>query len=405
MRIGILTYHQSVNNGAVMQAYALSRRLKELYPACEVEIVDYRMNTVEKTYAYTLEQYLSSSSFRVKIRRCLDLIRDPQYLRRYRRRTEVFASCLDQLPLSPLCIRSDDLDEVSAYINERYDILVVGSDAIWNYLSRGFKNAYLPGDEIRTAKLSYAASCYGMDFFKAPDSEREIIRSSLNGFRFIGVRDNATEEFVRWSGSLTEPVHTCDPTVFLEVNKLPVNEDLLRQKLKRAGFDFKRPTIGIMGTDRMVKMVRRLFGRKYQIAALYEPVKGADVNPYDLTPYEWAYVFRYFKLTITTFFHGTLVSLRNGVPVVCIALNSEFAKVHMPKTLDILTRLGFADWYFETDYETKNIEAIKQRVEDFLAGDYKEQVLAALDREAESFEAFNMALKQLINVSRYKDND
>ena len=42
MKIGILTFHQSVNNGAVMQAYSLSKRLKREYPDDEIEIINYR---------------------------------------------------------------------------------------------------------------------------------------------------------------------------------------------------------------------------------------------------------------------------------------------------------------------------------------------------------------------------
>ena len=69
-----------------------------------------------------------------------------------------------------------------------------------------------------------------------------------------------------------------------------------------------------------------MYGDKYQIVALYNYIKGADVNLYDVTPFEWAYAFRYFKVTFTTFFHGTMLSLRNGTPLICIALKTDFAK-------------------------------------------------------------------------------
>lgn len=396
MRIGILTFHQSVNNGAVMQAYSLSRKIKELYPSCEVEIVDYRMKKVQEGYSYTLRSYLGQASLSKQIRKCLYLVRHPLFLRRNQWRTAVFRGCMAKLPLSPRCIQSDTPDEVFAYVNERYDILIVGSDAIWNYLSRGYGNAYLPDRSVTCLKMSYAASCYGMDFLKRPDHEREGIRNALDDFAFVGVRDDATEELVRWSGSHAVPVHTCDPTAFLDVNDLPIDEAVLRKKLEKRGFDFSKPTIGMMGSSRMLKMIRRMYGRQYQIAALYEYTKGADVNLYDLEPYEWAYVFRYFKVTFTTYFHGTLLSLRNGTPVICVALATEFAKVHTPKTLDVLTRLGFADWYFKTDYQSQNIHEMKRKADEFLSGDYHERILSAMDREAASFDTFHDALKQLI---------
>jgi hypothetical protein len=244
--------------------------------------------------------------------------------------------------------------------------------------------------------MSYAASCYGMDFLKCPDIERDGIRNALNKFSFVGVRDGATEDFVRWSGSGSIPVHTCDPTVFLDVNDLPIDGVGLHRKLKDHGFDFTKPTIGMMGTKQMLKMIRRMYGKKYQVVALYEYVAGADVNLYDLEPYEWAYVFRYFKMTFTTYFHGTLLSLRNGTPVICIALNTEFAKVHTPKTLDILLRIGYPQWYFTTDYKTLNLEAIKKQADDFLLNDYRQSILDVMDEEARSFENFHTSLQQYI---------
>ena len=379
-----------------MQAYSLSRKIRESYPSCEVEIVDYRMKKVQEGYSYTLRSYLGHASLSKRIRKCLYLVRNPLFLRRNQRRTTVFRGCMAKLPLSPRCIQSDAPDEVFTYVNERYNILIVGSDAIWNYLSRGYGNAYLPDRSVTCVKMSYAASCYGMDFLKRPDHEREEIRNALDDFAFVGVRDGATEDFVRWSGSQAIPVHTCDPTVFLDVNDLPIDEAALRKKLERRGFDFSKPTIGMMGSAHMLKMIRRMYGKKYQIAALYEYTKGADVNLYDLEPYEWAYVFRYFKVTFTTYFHGTLLSLRNGTPVICVALVTEFAKVHTPKTLDVLTRLGFAEWYFKTDYQSQNIQEMKRKADEFLSGDYHERILSAMDREAASFDTFRDALKQLI---------
>lgn len=395
MRIGILTYHQSINNGAVMQAYSLSTAIKNRFPSCDVEIVDYQMKKINDNYSYSLLSYLSNSSMKLFIKKCLNLLKHPMYLKNKRRRTAVFNECLNKLPLSPKRIIDDKDNELVQYINERYDILIVGSDAIWNYVSRGFPNAYLPSKKVTCKKLSYAASCYGMNFLTRSNDEKEYIKESLNDFSFIGVRDTATEEFVKWSECVNIPVHTCDPTFFLDVDNLPIDDKSLQKKLIERGFDFDKPTIGIMGTDKMLKMVRSLYGRKYQIVALYEYIDGADVNLYDLEPYEWAYVFRYFKVTYTTYFHGTLLSLRNGIPVICIALDTEFAKYHTPKTLDVLKRLGFDDWYFKTDYKEVNITSIKQKSDELLGSDHKNEILSAMNKEAKTLDHFIEVLQKM----------
>ncbi len=403
MRIGILTFHQSVNNGAVMQAYSLSSRLQKDFPSATVEIIDYRMPKVEKTYSYTIKSYYAHSTLRSFLGKTKKLLIHPKFLKRMQKRTKIFERNLDTLPLSKSKIISDGTQEVFKYIDENYDVLIVGSDAIWNYKFRGFPTAYLPGRQVAACKLSYAASCYGMDFLVQNEGERKAIKEALNEFSFIGVRDKASEDFVKWSGCEVEPVHTCDPTVFLDVNTLPVDENGLHEKMEKRGFDFSKPAIAVMGSPDLFEMIRNFYGKKYQIVALYEYIKDADVNLYDLSPYEWAYAFRFFKLTFTTYFHGTLVSLRNGTPVICIALQTEFAKKHTPKTLDVLTRLGLENWYFESDYKSLNIDLIKQTADDFLQNDYKKQILAAMDNEAKSYTLFKKHLENTIkNMERQK---
>ena len=95
-----------------------------------------------------------------------------------------------------------------------------------------------PSPALNVKKMSYAASCYGMDFLNSTDAHKGSIKSVLDAFDFIGVRDTATEDFVKWSGCTATAHHTCDPTVFLDVNDLPVDENTIKEKLKKRGFDF-----------------------------------------------------------------------------------------------------------------------------------------------------------------------
>ena len=93
MKIGILTFHQSVNNGAVMQAYALSKRLKEEYPDDEIEIINYRKKSVDRIYSYPVSEYFRVRSIKSFVKKVLDLIVDPHLLKRMRYRTKVFNRC------------------------------------------------------------------------------------------------------------------------------------------------------------------------------------------------------------------------------------------------------------------------------------------------------------------------
>ena len=48
MKVGILTFHNAINYGAVLQAYALQQSVMALGAECE--IIDYRCPAVEKQY-------------------------------------------------------------------------------------------------------------------------------------------------------------------------------------------------------------------------------------------------------------------------------------------------------------------------------------------------------------------
>ncbi len=397
MKIGILTFHKSTNNGAVIQAYSLSNKIKDAFPDCGVEIIDYSTQAIYDYYHFSFKKELKNlfKEFSVlNIKRII--LKAYEYLYYKRKRNKVFEKCQNKLMLSDYSILDNSFHKLFKIISEKYDVLVVGSDAVWNYVTRGFPNAYFPDGTVTCAKMSYAASCYGMDFLKCPEQNRVKMGEIFSDFKFIGVRDGATEEMVKWSGCQLSPVHTCDPTVFLDVNNLPIDVEALKKKLKKRGFDFEKPTIGVMGSPEMCRMIRALYGKEYQIVALYNRLKDADVNLYDLEPFEWAYMFRCFKITFTTFFHGTLLSMRNGTPVICISHGMDFEKVHTPKTLDVLHRLGYSGWYFKTDYKGKNFDIIKQKADELMGKDMKEEILDRMNKEAESFKPFCDKLEELL---------
>ena len=395
MKIGILTFHKSINNGAVLQCYSLWKKLTDVFPEEIVEVIDYEMPKIKKRDNLKFSKHIKGRNPVVTVAKFFKFLIDPNSFFSFKKRRIIFENTDNMFKTSDEKIFDDGTEKLFNYINENYDVVIVGSDAIWNYLLRGFPNPYFLDDSLKVKKVTYAASCFGMDYEKIPAEQKARISEILSSYLFLGTRDVASEKFLDYIGCSVSPVHTCDPTVFLNVNDLPVKEDELKRKLISKGFDFNKNTIAVMGTEIMCRMVKEMYGDSYQIVALYNYCKSADVNLYELNPYEWAYVFRYFKLTFTTFFHGTLLSLRNGVPLICIDLNTEFGKKHTPKTLDVLKRVGFEDWYFSTDYKSQNLDKIKAKADELLAGDYHDAIISAMDKEAESFEAFNNALKAI----------
>lgn len=405
MKIGILTFHKSINNGAVMQCFSLSKRIQIDYENVEVEVIDYHMPKIIQSYDNSLRQYFKNGNIIVKFKKLIKLILNPRKLQRLNKRNIVFENAFMKLPLSKHTILSDNSDLLINYINKNYDVVIVGSDAIWNYVTRGFPNPYFLNNYVSASKLTYAASCYGMPFENIPNEQKKIIGEILSSYEFLGVRDDESANFAKFVGVQgPQIIHTCDPTVFLDVDDLPINEEELKVKLIKRKFDFKKPSICVMGSEDMCSMVRKMYGKQYQIVGLYNYYKNVDVNLYDLSPFEWAYVFRFFKLTFTTYFHGTMLSLRNGIPVICIALNTEYSKTHKTKVADFLERVELLDWYFDTDYKTKNIELIKKKADEILSTETKDLIISKMSEEAKSYYAFKIKLDEVIREKQKNEN-
>lgn len=388
MKIGILTFHRSINNGAFMQCYSLSKKLQQEFPNDVVEVIDYHMPRVDKIAYDTSLRGLLRGSLRKKIRVIAQFPFEVQALRQKRQRKEAFERALKYLPLSSEQFYDDNPAKMFEYIDNNYDVVVAGSDAIWNYNLRGYPNPYFLSRELKAIKMSYAASCYGMNYDNIPQCQIAEIQSILNTYNFIGVRDTESEKMLKFVGGVVNPIHTCDPTFFLDVNALPIDKSSFESKLKQKGFDFNRRTIGIMGNEAMCRMIRKMFGKQYQLVSLYNYNKLCDVNLNDITPIEWAYAFRYFNVTVTTYFHGTLLSLRNGVPVVSIALQTEYSSKHETKVHDVLRRLGLLDCYFETEYKTTNIEPIKSKIKKSIDSDVKALIIERVNNEADTIMPF-----------------
>jgi len=403
MRIGILTYHRSNNYGAFMQAYSLSTRLKKDFPDCEVSIIDYMSKEVYYIYNKSIKGLIYLVINAKPLRRKLSYMR--LYLADYKKKKANSLQSVDdaffeegrkQLLLSPETIITDNYRTISNYINKNFDIVVVGSDAVWNWQIRPFPNVYFLGDKIKTKKLSYAASSYAQPFKNLSDAVKNEINNSWSSFDYLGVRDNITEDFVKFINPKLKPHHNCDPTVFLDINNLPVDKEIVRLKLIEAGFNPNKKAIGIMAHSWLARLVKNSLGDEYQIISVYNKNEYADVNLLNLNPFEWASAFSFFDLTITNYFHGNLLSLKNGTPTLIVEQKSDYNQDYQSKIRDLMTRIDLLDYCYYSD--EINEVSLHEKVDGILNNKdiLKHKIKQRMMKEGEVFGCFEEALKQLI---------
>lgn len=331
MNVGILTFHRSINYGAFMQSYALSQELQVRYKKHVVEVIDFEYMRKHKHYR--------SSIYRFPL--------GIESLVRYER----FQHDLSRLPLSEKSFITEDTNSLCEYIKSRYDVVIVGSDAVWTYQGKmPLDNPYwLFGDKLNSVtKISYAASAFSSDFNAITKDEREVIKERLSSFYYIGVRDTATKNFVD-SLDLGKEVHiNHDPTFFLE----PSDNVKLAQKTLRKNFIFNnKECISFMTRSlRGINELREALHEQYNLLHFYR----RDRQRYDLidsrcrflnnvSPLEWYNLYGQMTLNLSNYFHGACLGIINHVPTIVV---DDFQQSYTSKYAQLMKDLGLEDRLF-----------------------------------------------------------
>lgn len=120
MRIGIITFHASLNCGSMLQAFALQNVLAEKYGA-EVEIINYS-NWGQRNYYANWDWFLRPAVLRSNIKALF------HYDAIEKMRTDYLEFENQYLNLTPKLMKHKH--ELNG-IDKNYDIVVAGGDQVW----------------------------------------------------------------------------------------------------------------------------------------------------------------------------------------------------------------------------------------------------------------------------------
>lgn len=128
-----------------------------------------------------------------------------------KKREQVFREFIDQKLKKSVRVNSkDDIPD------SKYDILVCGSDQIWNYGATGENDPmYFLDVGTTKCKFSYAASAGS---FKFPKLEHDKYSRLLGNLRFIGVREKFLHDYLKEEFNLDSVVNP-DPTLFVKADE------------------------------------------------------------------------------------------------------------------------------------------------------------------------------------------
>ena len=386
IRIGIITFHRSINYGAFLQSYALSQKLKSDFDF-DVEIIDFeyfKKNLWQKLIVFKRSRII--------------------YIYKYIRQFFAFRLSLKKLPLSKKKFVDLNAKKVIEFINKNYDYIIVGSDGVWAYNSfnLGVENIYFL-KSINVKKISYAACAFGLDYNNINMNDRKYITESLDSFDYIGVRDSGTYRFAKEHCQKDNIFYNCDPTILL---KKP-NNDLIPNILKRYGLKMDKPIIGMMiDNDLISKRVREVYGEKYQIVSLFNHNKYADTFLYDLTPFEWSQVFQIFKLLFTSYFHGSLLCLKNEVPVIAVQ-GYPYNEKYISKIEQVFSDLGLQEYCFiASKIDKKELERMMVLADYTLNNEdvVLSRIVNGLAAEEKKYTSLRNYFKEIENAKKNKSN-
>lgn len=377
MKIGILTFHRPINYGAFLQAFSLSNQLKNCFPESDVEIIDYIAPKERKTIYLNILRTAKYYGVDAALKELSKL--------------RVFKKELNNLPLSQRFFCKEPLEEIFDYINNTYDLLVIGSDAIFNWNQNGYPTAFIPQYQFDIPVLTYAASVHGLRYLK--EGMYPKLRECGQAFSkmiAVGVRDKNTERFVKLCNETVEPIHCCDPTVVLDLKALyALPHRTLTEIQQNYRINLSTPYIVLMIEDQAIATdIYNEYHKSYTIVSLFKKNKMADAFLYDLSAVEWALVISRASLVVTNFFHGTLLALKQNVPALVVDM-SKYDEPYEGKLCDLMCRrLLLPELYIKQgDWQNSKKEMISL-ADDCLGGIFAKRIADGIDSEEKFFRTF-----------------
>lgn len=283
MKIGIITHHYVKNYGAYLQARALMGVLENLDPNADISIVNY----IEKKHWY--KNIIHILHFRLG----KDNVKSY-----YEKVKQLFMFSRYEHSLT----HSKRVYNVSQIEQLGNDVIIIGSDEVWNIHSSGFnplKFGY--GFNASTKLATYAPSAGAVtEETNVPDKVKE----GLENIKYLSARDNETKKFVKRAVG-KEAQKVLDPTLLYDFDK-----EIDEQGIESLPYKY----ILIYDCKLTKEQIQKL--KSYAQEKELKIIGGGDcMEYYDdikicLSPYEWVSLFRHAEMVITGTFHGTVFSVK-----------------------------------------------------------------------------------------------
>lgn len=266
-KIGILTYWGVPNYGAWTQAYALVNVLQKLFPTDDIKQISYLCDKHWESY-YANDIKLKNN----------------------------FLYSWNMIPHTKT-MTEKELEQ------EKFDIIITGSDAIWEFSVPNMGNdIHLIGNKLNAKEIvSYAAS-FGVTTLE--ECSETWIKCGLSKYKKILVRDEHSKMIVEALTPGKDPTVVLDPSLLWDFNK--------DRKMISPYFTKYILVYGIEFDEDFIRNATEFaHANGYKLISAGFINKWCDVNfkMIELRCNEWIGLFKNAEYIFTSTFHGLMVGL------------------------------------------------------------------------------------------------
>lgn len=298
MKIGIVTFQSAENYGAALQCKALYTYLAA--SGNDVEIIDYRCPAIEN--AYRIFPKFRKNIFILALQ-YIGSISNYRGLTQRKIKFQQFLADFNKTP--PMKI-----DEVCK-THFDYDLIIAGSDQIWNpNITGGFNKVYFLDFNGRFRRAGYAISLGDVNY---PQFAEQQFYDYIRRFDYLSFREPDAADFVGEKLGQNLP-QVLDPTLLLTKQQW---DNILGSTVIKVPpkYIFVYFIVGGQSSQEIAKIADRLSAQN-NIPIVYlkmnrslrNPFKGKNITVIDAGPKDFLYLIKNATYVVTSSFHGTALS-------------------------------------------------------------------------------------------------
>ncbi len=321
-KVGVVTLFNCYNYGAVLQAYATCKFLEKL-GYNDVELVNYE-NKYESKLKKTIP-YIFSGNVKDAIKRTIQFV----FFGKNRHLKKGFKEFCNSLKKSTKKYKNtEELKKTN------YDILISGSDQIWNPVIFGKLDLNYLLDFSSTAnKLSISSSAGSYHY--SLEEKKEVVRC-LKKYKAIAVREESLK--AQLQDSIDDIFVSVDPTLLLSkedwIEALPSNNKYGEENSNYVLIYIVDANLKNYSEE--IRILKEKINKPIWMITPYKyKMKYIDKNIVSATPNDFISLFKNAEFVITNSFHGVIFSTNFMKKFVALENHKNPVRVH-----DYLSGIG-----------------------------------------------------------------